>query len=124
MQRFDECKTYDSCAISPVLFNFIKANLLKIKNADLKSPVLRSKYSRHLTYLASIDHTCYNIFYVFSGRVAYVKKLNEFFLETEYFEKQRNINYTANQQSILNKTKTMVEREIALYDPLSKKGAN
>jgi len=102
MQRFDECKTYDSCQVSPIFLNFIKANYLKIKTADLRTPTFKSKNSRHSKYSLLIDHTCYDIYHVFSGRDDYVKKLNEFFLETEYFEKQRNINYTANQKSILN----------------------
>ena len=91
--------------------------------AKLKSPEFRAGNSKHSTYLMDIDHTCYDVFYVFSGNTVYKKELNEFLLETDYFEKKPNINYAANKRSVLNKAKGLAEHEIEMYNRRTKKGA-
>jgi len=125
IQRFDECKTYDSVGMVNSFVDFVSGNLERLKHANIKQPLFRTGKGKNSLTTVFIDHTCFSIFYIFSRNNIFIKKLSDFDLETKKFDGRLNTNYLSNQKSILNKLKVRIEKETAIYDKnlFNKKGA-
>jgi hypothetical protein len=126
IQKFDECFEYKPANISSSFFDLIRHNFYKIKNGEIKNPRFTATiYGKAVETSSFIDHTCRNIFEIYTGDNILIKRIDDYDLDTKYVEGHFNKNYYPNKKSILNKLKIAVEKEVNLYNKNAhnKKGA-
>jgi hypothetical protein len=117
IQKFDECFEYKPASIGSSFFDLIRRNYYKIKNGKLKNPrtteIIKGKAVDRFWF---IDHTCYNIFEIYTGKNILIKKVNDYDLDTKYVDGHSNKNYYPNKKSLLNKLKIVIEKEVVSYN--------
>lgn len=119
IQRFDECKVHSVVELNKDVFALLYDNYSKIKTAKIKYPHFTIKEKGKLkTYFLMVDHSCHHLFEIhIIGDYILKKDIDDFALETKYDgEKNLNSNFYSNQKSVLNKLKTIVERDIDEYN--------
>lgn len=114
IQRFDECEDHEAKLISPQFLTRIRKNFSKVKNQKLKMPQYTEMVKgKPVTYDVTIDHSCISFFDIYIGEKVLEKKIDDFDLETKYIDsKHFNKNYYRNQRSLLNRLKTIIEKDV------------
>jgi hypothetical protein len=118
IQRFDECKEYQSATISSLFFSLLKSHYYEIQKDKIKYPEYRKRVNNKMgTYYSYIDHSCHNIFEIHTSNGILKKDIDDYALETKYDEeKHLNRNFYSNRKSILNKLKKVVEHDVGVYN--------
>jgi hypothetical protein len=121
MQRFDECKNYDMSDLSKNVFDLLKNGYSRVKSDELKYPEYTINEKGKLkTYTSIVDHSCHFMLEIYAKDNVLKKDIDAYALETKYivdgYKKYKNRNYNANQQSILNRLKILIQQSINDYN--------
>ena len=117
VERFDPCKDYNPILASAHLTLFLQNNFFKIEESKIQYPKLKHIIKGKVIYdYVFIDHSCHYIFEFDINNKLFTKNIDDFALETKYYERHLNVNYAKNQSSLLNKLKIMMEKEVADYN--------
>ena len=117
MQRFDECKKFDSIIITPSFSKLLRQNYSKIVKEKIKGPeyIAIVKGKRVLSGMDESDGS-YAILEIHVGDNAIHKEIDDFAMQTKYVTgKHLNRNYATNQSSSLNRLRVLIEKEIKLH---------
>ena len=118
IQRFDECKEYQSATASLLSFGLLKWHYSEIQRGGIKYPEYKIRVNGKLgIYHSFIDHSCHNIFEIHTNNKIVKKDIDDYALETKYDEeKHLNRNFYLNKKSILNKLKLAIEHDVDMYN--------
>ena len=114
MQQFDECKNHEAKLISPQFLKIVRQNFPLIKTEKLKTPEYTIMVKgKPITHFVERDHSCITFFEIYTGKKILEKRIDVFDLDTKYIDdKHLNKNYYRNQKSLLNKLKTIIEKDV------------
>ena len=108
IQRFDECRNYQSLIIENPVLSLIKKKYLNIRKSRLKS------------YVKS-DHFCSEKIEIYTANKLLKTYVDLPDLDKYWYQKKLNIYYKYNRHSILNTLRTELEQAVKVYEKRYKK---
>jgi hypothetical protein len=117
IQRFDNCRVYKPVQMNPVLLSFIQNNYAKLTTEKLKPLAYKitGNLKDSIKEILWVDHSCHYIFEIHWGSQRDAIDIDSFRLAESSDSTHPNLNFAANQKSILCELTELASNEVLYY---------